>query len=78
MNEEERLVQVESSVHKNACDIDDLKVRVQANHDQLQDLMVAIAELNSTLQTAKWIIMLMVSLFGGIIVFLFKGIIQSL
>lgn len=75
-NSEHRFVKLETQVDNNTSDIEELKHDTTRDRDELRDILMTLTQLTTTLNTLKWIIVLFVSIFGGINVFLFQEVVK--
>lgn len=73
---EHRFVRLESQVENNTSDIDELKSDASHDREELRDILLTLTQLTTTLNTLKWIIVLFISIFGGINVFLFQEVVK--
>jgi uncharacterized coiled-coil protein SlyX len=73
---EHRFVKLETRVDSNTTDIEELKLDATRDRDELRDILLTLTQLTTTLNTLKWIIVLFVSIFGGINVFLFQEVVK--
>ena len=46
------------------------------DREELKNVLIALTQLSTTLNTLKWIIVIFISAFGGIVVFLFQELVK--
>ena len=73
---ENRIVKLETRLDKKQDEIQELKKELSSDREELRDMLICLTQLNTTLNTLKWIIVLFISIFGGINVFLFQEFIK--
>lgn len=73
---ENRIVRLEERLDKKHDEIDSLKKELVDDREELKNVLIALTQLSTTLNTLKWIIVIFVSAFGGIVVFLFQELIK--
>lgn len=73
---ENRIVKLETRLDRKQDEIQELKKELSSDREELRDMLICLTQLNTTLNTLKWIIVLFVSIFGGINVFLFQEFIK--
>lgn len=73
---ENRIVRLEERLDKKHDEIDSLKKELVDDREELKNVLIALTQLSTTLNTLKWIIVIFVSAFGGIVVFLFQELVK--
>ena len=73
---ENRIVKLETRLDRKQDEIQELKNELSSDREELREMLICLTQLNTTLNTLKWIIVLFVSIFGGINVFLFQEFIK--
>lgn len=73
---ENRIIRLEERVDKKHDEIDFLKKELIQDREELKDVLVTLTQLSTTLNTLKWIIVVFISAFGGIVVFLFQELVK--
>lgn len=73
---ENRIIKLETRLDKKQDEISELKKELSNDREELRDMLVCLTQLNTTLNTLKWIIVLFISIFGGINAFLFQEFIK--
>ena len=73
---ENRIVKLETRLDRKQDEILELKKELSSDREELREMLICLTQLNTTLNTLKWIIVLFVSIFGGINVFLFQEFIK--
>lgn len=73
---ENRIVRLEERLDKKHDEIDSLKKELIQDREELKDVLVTLTQLSTTLNTLKWIIVVFISAFGGIVVFLFQELVK--
>lgn len=73
---ENRIIKLETRLDKKQDEISELKKELSSDREELRDMLICLTQLNTTLNTLKWIIVLFISIFGGINVFLFQEFIK--
>lgn len=73
---ENRIVKLETRLDRKQDEIQELKKELSSDREELREMLICLTQLNTTLNTLKWIIVLFVSIFGGINVFLFQEFIK--
>jgi len=73
---ENRIIRLEERLDKKHDEIDSLKKELIQDREELKDVLVTLTQLSSTLNTLKWIIVVFISAFGGIVVFLFQELVK--
>lgn len=73
---ENRIIRLEERLDKKHDEIDSLKKELIQDREELKDVLVALTQLSTTLNTLKWIIVVFISAFGGIVVFLFQELVK--
>lgn len=73
---ENRIIRLEERVDKKHDEIDSLKKELIQDREELKDVLVTLTQLSTTLNTLKWIIVVFISAFGGIVVFLFQELVK--
>lgn len=73
---ENRIIRLEERLDKKHDEIDSLKKELIQDREELKDIIVTLTQLSTTLNTLKWIIIVFISAFGGIVVFLFQELVK--
>ncbi|DBA35450.1 TPA: hypothetical protein vir249_00005 [Ariesvirus gravis] len=73
---ENRIIRLEERLDKKHDEIDSLKKELIQDREELKDVLVTLTQLSTTLNTLKWIIVVFISAFGGIVVFLFQELVK--
>lgn len=73
---ENRIVKLETRLDRKQDEIQELKDELSHDRGELREMLVCLTQLNTTLNTLKWIIVLFVSIFGGLNAFLFQEFIK--
>lgn len=73
---ENRIIRLEARLDKKHDEIDELKKELISDREELKEIIVTLTQLSSTLNTLKWIIVVFISAFGGIVVFLFQELVK--
>lgn len=73
---ENRIIRLEERLDKKHDEIDSLKKELIQDREELKDVLIALTQLSTTLNTLKWIIVVFISAFGGIVVFLFQELVK--
>lgn len=73
---ENRIIRLEERLDKKHDEIDSLKKEVIQDREELKEILVTLTQLSTTLNTLKWIIVVFISAFGGIVVFLFQELVK--
>lgn len=73
---ENRIIRLEERLDKKHDEIDSLKKELIQDREELKEVLVALTQLSTTLNTLKWIIVIFISAFGGIVVFLFQELVK--
>ena len=73
---ENRIIRLEERLDKKHDEIDSLKKEVIQDREELKNVLVILTQLSTTLNTLKWIIVVFISAFGGIVVFLFQELVK--
>lgn len=73
---ENRIIRLEERLDKKHDEIDSLKKELIQDREELKDVLVTLTQLSATLNTLKWIIVVFISAFGGIVVFLFQELVK--
>ena len=73
---ENRIIRLEERLDKKHDEIESLKKELIQDREELKDVLVVLTQLSTTLNTLKWIIVVFVSAFGGIVVFLFQELVK--
>lgn len=73
---ENRIIRLEERLDKKHNEIDSLKKELIQDREELKDVLVTLTQLSTTLNTLKWIIVVFISAFGGIVVFLFQELVK--
>lgn len=73
---ENRIIRLEERLDKKHDEIDSLKKELIQDREELKEVLVTLTQLSTTLNTLKWIIVVFISAFGGIVVFLFQELVK--
>lgn len=73
---ENRIIRLEERLDKKHDEIDSLKKELIQDREELKEVLVTLTQLSTTLNTLKWIIVIFISAFGGIVVFLFQELVK--
>lgn len=73
---ENRIIRLEERLDKKHDEIDSLKKEVIQDREELKEILVTLTQLSTTLNNLKWIIIVFISAFGGIVVFLFQELVK--
>lgn len=73
---EKRIIRLEEKLDKKHGEIDSIRRELDADREELTNILITLTELSSTLNTLKWIIVVFISAFGGIVVFLFQELVK--
>lgn len=73
---ENRIIRLEERLDKKHDEIDSLKKELIQDREELKEILVTLTQLSTTLNTLKWIIIVFISAFGGIVVFLFQELVK--
>lgn len=73
---ENRIIRLEERLDKKHDEIESLKKELIQDREELKDVLVVLTQLSTTLNTLKWIIVVFISAFGGIVVFLFQELVK--
>lgn len=73
---ENRIIRLEERLDKKHDEIDSLKKELIQDREELKDVLVTLTQLSTTLNNLKWIIVVFISAFGGIVVFLFQELVK--
>lgn len=73
---ENRIIRLEERLDKKHDEIESLKKELIHDREELKDVLVVLTQLSTTLNTLKWIIVVFISAFGGIVVFLFQELVK--
>lgn len=73
---ENRIIRLEERLDKKHDEIDSLKKELIQDREELKEVLVTLTQLSATLNTLKWIIVVFISAFGGIVVFLFQELVK--
>lgn len=73
---ENRIIRLEERLDKKHDEIESLKKELIQDREELKDILVILTQLSTTLNTLKWIIVVFISAFGGIVVFLFQELVK--
>lgn len=73
---ENRIIRLEERLDKKHDEIESLKKELIQDREELKDVLVVLTKLSTTLNTLKWIIVVFISAFGGIVVFLFQELVK--
>ena len=73
---ENRIIRLDERLDKKHDEIDSVKKELIQDREELKDVLVILTQLSTTLNTLKWIIVVFISAFGGIVVFLFQELVK--
>ena len=73
---ENRIIRLEERMDKKHDEIDSLKKELIQDREELKEILVTLTQLSTTLNNLKWIIIVFISAFGGIVVFLFQELVK--
>lgn len=73
---ENRIIRLEERLDKKHDEIESLKKELIQDREELKDVLVILTQLSTALNTLKWIIVVFISAFGGIVVFLFQELVK--
>lgn len=73
---ENRIIRLEERLDKKHDEIDSVKKELVQDREELKNVLVILTQLSTTLNTLKWIIVVFISAFGGIVVFLFQELVK--
>ena len=73
---ENRIIRLEERLDKKHDEIDSLKKEVIQDREELKEILVTLTQLSTTLNNLKWIIIVFISAFGVIVVFLFQELVK--
>lgn len=73
---ENRIIRLEERLDKKHDEIDSLKKELIQDREDLKNVLVILTQLSTALNTLKWIIVVFISAFGGIVVFLFQELVK--
>ena len=73
---ENRIIRLEERLDKKHDEIDSLKKELIQDREELKEILVTLTQFSTTLNTLKWIIVVFISAFGGIVVFLFQELVK--
>lgn len=73
---ENRIIRLEERLDKKHDEIDSLKKELIQDREELKNVLVILTQLSTALNTLKWIIVVFISAFGGIVVFLFQELVK--
>ena len=73
---ENRIIRLEERFDKKHDEIDCGKKELIQDREELKNVLVILTQLSTTLNTLKWIIVVFISAFGGIVVFLFQELVK--
>jgi len=73
---ENRIIRLEERLDKKHDEIDSVKKELIQDREELKNVLVILTQLSTTLNTLKWIIVVFISAFGGIVVFLFQELVK--
>ena len=73
---ENRIIRLEERLDKKHDEIDSVKKELIQDREELKNVLVILTQLSTTLNTLKWIIVVFISAFGGIAVFLFQELVK--
>ena len=75
---EDRIVTLETKANHRQQELNEFKKRIDKLDTNLDKLCVNVAEVTSVLSTLKWVLGIIIALFGGIFGFLIIGLIKLL
>lgn len=75
---EDRITTLETKANHRQQELGEFKKRIDKLDSNLDKLCINVAEVNSILSTLKWILGLIIALFGGTFGFLIIGLIKLL
>ena len=73
---ENRIIRLEERLDKKHDEIDSVKKELIQDREELKYVLVILTQLSTSLNTLKWIIVVFISAFGGIVVFLFQELVK--
>ena len=73
---ENRIIRLEERLDKKHDEMDSVKKELIQDREELKNVLVILTQLSTTLNTLKWIIVVFISAFGGIVVFLFQELVK--
>ena len=73
---ENRIIRLEERLDKKHDEIDSVKKELIQDREELKNVLVILTHLSTTLNTLKWMIVVFISVFGGIVVFLFQELVK--
>lgn len=73
---ENRIIRLEERVDKKHDEVEALKKELHNDREELKAVLITLTQLSTTLNTLKWIIVIFISAFGGIVVFLFQELVK--
>ena len=73
---ENRIIRLEERLDKKHDEIESVKKELIQDREELKNVLVILTQLSTTLNTLKWIIVVFISAFGGIVVFLFQELVK--
>ena len=73
---ENRIIRLEERLDEKHDEIDSVKKELIQDREELKNVLVILTQLSTTLNTLKWIIVVFISAFGGIVVFLFQELVK--
>lgn len=73
---ENRIIRLEERLDKKHDEIESLKKELIQDREELKEVLVVLTQLSTALNTLKWIIVVFISAFGGIVVFLFQELVK--
>lgn len=73
---ENRIIRLEERLDKKHDEIDSVKKELIQDREELKNVLVILTQLSTALNTLKWIIVVFISAFGGIVVFLFQELVK--
>ena len=73
---ENRIIRLEERLDKKHDEIESLKKELIQDREGLKDVLVILTQLSTTLNTLKWIIVVFISVFGGIVFFLLHELVK--
>ena len=73
---ENRIIRLEERLDKKHDEIDSVKKELIQDREELKNVLVVLTQLSTTLNILKWIIVVFISAFGGIVVFLFQELVK--
>jgi hypothetical protein len=75
---EDRLLKLELYAKQRAERIESLEEKLTNLDTNIQNLCIELTHINSILSTLKWVISILIALFGGILVFIVTELIKAI